>query len=622
MPDGFQFPYTADAWTPATMVLQSIDDYAVFGRLKAGVSVTAASHAMVAVSKALMRNYPTLYSVGLGFRIQSVHESLVGDQGAPAIILAAVAGFFLLLACFNVASLQIARSVARRPEVQVRVALGASRGQLLRGNLAETLVYSVAGGIAGIAVAAEVGPYLNAVIPSVFTRQLGMTGGGDFGLSLSLAMALSLCTSLIAGLLPAITSASTAPDGVGRGWTRVGNTRQERLWMDCFVTVEFIIALALIAGAGLMLQNFSRLAHRDLGIDAARLLAIHVSTTDPRYTSAEARRTLVDDLVRAAQTTPGVSAAAVSTVNPLGGTTWTSPVAIEAHQISDRSTSYVANHRLITPRLFEAMGIRLIQGRLFTDDDGPSAPGVAIISWRMAQKYWPGNSAIGKRVRANRSDQPWLIVVGVVSDVVDSTDRLGPRETWYLPYAQNARTAAAADIILMVRSVLDPRGIEQTVERSVHSSHKDIALYDSAAMDLYYLDTLSQQRLGSILIAVLAGFGLLLGALGIYGTLSFSVGERVHEIGVRMALGSDRLGILGLIMKQGLRISLVATVLGLGAAWAMGRLLASQLSEVRPNDPITMFGAACLLLIVACVAIYVPARRAAALDPISALRRE
>ena len=622
MPDGFHFPYLADAWTPVTMLTRSVDDYAVFGRLKQGVSITAAKDALAAVSATLARQYPNLYSVGVGFRIQSIRDSLAGEHDRPALTLAATAIFFLLLASFNVASLLIARSASKRSEIQLRAALGASRWQLIRASLSETLVYSLAGGFAGLAVAAEISPFIDEVIPAVLRRELAITGRDNLLLSVVLAVVLSVFTAFIAGLLPAVASATTTAENVRPSRLRSGRSRQERFWMDCFVTVEFVIALALIAGAALMLRNFSLLTHRDLGIDTAHLLAMHVSTTDTRYHSAEARERLVDEVVRDAEAAPGVAAAGICTVNPLGGGTWTAPIAVEGYELLDRDASAVVNHRLVTPRLFEAMGIHLLKGRLFTLADGPSAPRVAIVSQRMAQKYWPEQSAIGKRVRSNRPGQPWMVVVGVVSDVNDSTDPFGPRETWYLPYSQHAATPAAADVVLMVRSIADPRGVEKAVEQSVQASNNDLALFDTASLDAYYLDTLSQQRLSSFLIAVLAAFGLLLGALGIYGTLAFSVSERVQEIGIRMALGSGRPQIVALIMRQGLRLSLIAAVFGLAAAWGMGQLLRSQLSEVRPADPGVILGSAALLLLVASIAIYAPAHRAAQLDPMAALRSE
>ena len=562
MPEGFHFPYTAEVWTPTTITSQTVDDFAVFGRLKEGTSISAATQALVPITKALVQQFPAIYSVGVGLKLWPIHESFVEGEQRGAVALAAVGGFFLLLAGFNIASLLLARSVTRRRELQVRAALGASRWRLIRQNLAETLVLSVAGGAIGVGIATWANPHLSSLIPAVFTRQLNMTANGAIWFSLAVALVLSLLISVVAGLLPAISSASVNPDGVGRESIRTSRSRRERLLMDSFVALQFTLALALIAGAGLMLRNFSLLAHRELGIDAAHLLTMHVATTSPQYASAAARRNLVEQVVRASEATPGVAAAGVSTVNPLGGTTWTAPIAIEGRETTSTDTTYMVNHRLITPRSLDAMGIRLLQGRILTDQDSETAPGVAVVSQRMARKYWQDGDALGKHVRVNRPGRPWLTVVGIVSDVRDSTDETGPNETWYLPYAQNAETPAAADVVLMVRTPGDPSDVERGVEQNIHAAVKDLALYDASVMDSYYLETLSQRRLVSMLISIVAGFGLLLGSLGIYGTISFAVGERIHEIGIRMALGANRLEVLRLVMLQGLRLVSIAAVDG------------------------------------------------------------
>ncbi len=622
MPAGFHFPYSADVWTPTAVVVQGVNDYAVFGRLKDGISPAAASQALMPVAKSLAEQYPNLYSVGVGLKLWPVRDSFVEGEQRGAVALAAVGGFFLLLASFNVAGLLLARSVTRRRELQVRAALGASRWQLIRRSLAETLVLSVAGGAIGVLLAVPANTRLGALLPAVFTRELNMTAPAMGWFSFKVALALSVLIAAVAGFLPALSNASVNPDGVVRESVRTSRSRGERLWMDAFVALEFTLALALIAGAGLMLRNFSRLAHRDLGIDAAHLLAVHVATTDRQYASPAAKRTLVEQLVQAAESTPGVTAAGVSTVNPLGGTTWTSLIAIEGHEIDDPNTSFAVNHRLVSPGALEAMGVRLLRGRFFTTQDNQDTPGVALISQRMARKYWPTGDPLGKQVRVNRPGRPWLTIVGIVSDVSDWTDSAGPRETWYLPYAQNSDSSAASDMVLMVHTAGDPRAVEKAVEQNIHAVNKDLALYDASAMDSYYLDSISQQRLVSVLISLIAGFGLLLGSLGIYGTLSFAVGERVHEIGIRMALGADRKEILQLVMRQGLRLTLLASAMGLGAAWGIGRVLSSLLSEISVHDPFTLVVATFLLLAVASFATFLPARRAAALDPILALRRD
>lgn len=619
LPDGFRFPYNGEVWLPMIAASNPAGDFAIFGRLNDGASIANTSGPLSAAADGVRREYPSTQP-RFGFTAEPIRTSLSGNREGAALALLAVSGFFLLLASLNVANLLLARSVTRRRELEVRVALGATRWDLISRSVSETLLLSFAGGLAGLILVSQAGSLTNALVPSNFTRQLNVLAQAGDVRVLAVTLVLCLVAGAIAGVLPAAGSAAVETHGVVRQSTRVSRSRRERRLMDAFVIVEFALALALIAGAGLMLRNFERLTRRELGIDTNHLLTMKVSATSQHYLTADARRALAARLVLETQATPGVSVAAITTVNPLGGGDWTAPITVEGLEAAAASNS--VNHRLITPRLFDAMGIHVLQGRALNDYDTERSERVAVISRRMAQKYWAGQDALGKRVRVNQPGRPWVRVVGVVNDVEDSGDPGNPRETWYLPYAQNAEQSAALEIYLMVRSVGDVRGIVNPVEQSVYRADKNVAIFDVSAMDGYYLQTLSQQRLSSISIAALAAFGLLLGALGVYGTLSFAVGERVREIGIRIALGAERQDILRLMLKQGLKLCLVAVVLGCAAAWAVGRVLASQLSEISPTDPISILVAAALLMAVACAAIYVPARRAAGTDPILALRQE
>ncbi len=623
MPDGFHFPYDAELWTPATMSVNNSDDYAVFGRLKPGVSLNTASRGLVPVAQAIKRQFPNVYSgAGVGLRIWPIRESFIEDQKRSAVVITAVGGFFLLLATLNVASLLLVRSVTRSREMQIRAALGAGRARLVTRSLADTTVIAFLGGAVGVLIASQISPLISAFVPNVLAQQLNVRVQNDSIFPIGAALALSVLTAVFAGTLPALASASVNPNGAHRQSVRSGRSRRERFWMDTFVVLEFTLAVALIAGAGLMLQNFRSLTHRDLGIDAANLLSVRVSTTDARYANAEGRMRLVKEIVAATDTAPGVRKAAVITVNPLGGTTWTAPIVVEGQEPANPNQSYAVNHRLISPGLFETMGIRLLQGRMFTEADNASAPGVAIVSRAMAQRFWPKTDAIGKRVRVNRAGRPWLQVVGVVSDVEDFTDGAPSSGTWYLPYAQNAASPAAADVVLMVRTAGDPAAIEHAVEGAVHRVNKDLALYEAAPLDRYYSNSLSERRTASVLISSLAAFGLLLGALGVFGTLSLSVGERVREIGIRMVLGARGAEILVLIIGQGLRLVACASALGLGAAWALGRVLSNQLPGVHAANLTVLLWALIALVLAAGLAMYLPARRAARLEPLDALRME
>ncbi|HXN64230.1 MAG TPA: ABC transporter permease [Candidatus Acidoferrales bacterium] len=621
LPAGFRFPYDAEVWVPTLPKTRPAEDFAIFARLAGDIGITATVPALRFSAAEVRREHPET-SPGFGFVAEPIRRSLAGNREGASLALLGVSGFFLLLASFNVANLLLARSVTRRRELQLRAALGATRSDLIRRSITETLVLAFAGGAVGLFLVAQSGPLTNALLPSNFGGQLSVTARTTDVRVLIVTLALCLLTGGIAGLLPAFGSASVQTEGLVRQSTRISRSRGERRLMDAFVVVEFTLALALIAGAGLMIRNFQRLMHRDLGIDTRHLLTMKVSTTAPIYASASGRRLLAARLMREVQATPGVAAAGITTVNPLGGGDWTAPVAIEGMNTGLALDTYSVNHRLVTPGLFDAMGIELLEGRIFNEHDTESSPGVAVISQRMARKYWPAQDALGKRVRVNRPGRPWLSVVGVVNDVEDAGDPGHPRETWYLPYSQNAETTAAEEIYVMAKAGGDPRSITTPVEESVHRVDSNPAVFDVSAMESYYVQSLSQERLSSISISVLAAFGLFLGALGIYGTLSFAVSERIREIGIRIALGAERRDVLRLMLKGGLKLCLLASILGCGAAWALGRVLASQLSQVNPMDPFSVLLAGVLLMVVASLAIYLPARRAAGVDPIVALRQD
>jgi putative ABC transport system permease protein len=622
-PAGFRFPYDAEAWISTSTPPDNTREYAVFGRLKPGLTLLDSEQALNFAAEEVRRQYPDT-PAGFGFAQITLLQNLQDNQENAALALLGVAGFFLLLACANVANLLLARSVARQREEEIRAALGASRWQQMRRRLVESVLLSSAGTVVGFVLAGWMGGWLDALVPSNFTRQLGMRAEPADPRVLFAAAGIGLAGGLLAGLLPALKSARAHGEFLARETTRTGRSRREKYLMDAFVVVQFALALALLAGAGMMIRNFGRLTHRDLGFDASRLLTMRVSTSAPRYADAAAKRILVRQIIQQIQSAPGVSAASVTTANPLGPSTWLAPVVVPGQEGSTATAgmSNLVNHRLVTPEFFRAMGIALRRGRLFTEGDNENSAPVVVVSERLAKKFWPNTDAVGQRIRINRTGEQWITVVGVVGDVYDFGEPDSPRETWYLPYAQFANTPAASFVYLMVRSLGDPRSVTRATEQAVWRVDRDLALFDNSTMDRDYLESLSQDRLSAIMISVLAGFGLLLGALGVYGALSFAVGERVREIGIRMALGARRADVLRLMLKQGLTLWLAAAALGLGAAWAVGRLLASQLSEVSPADVLSIAGATVLLLVVAAFATYLPARRAMRVDPMVALRHE
>jgi putative ABC transport system permease protein len=620
MPRGFRFPYNGEVWVPVLTPPDLSRDYGVFARLKPGVTLEDARAALAPASAALMRSFPDT-AAGFHFTEATLVENLQADEQGPALALLFIAGFFLLLASVNVANLLLTRSVSRRREEAIRAALGATRQDQIARRLLEGMALAIAGSGLGIAIGLAVSPWLKVLVPSNFIRELGILPNVLEGQVLLMTASIGLLTGAVSGLLAAFTTPRGEGDFLVQASARTGRGRTERRSMDAFVVVQFVLALALITGSALMIQNFRRLTKRDLGIDAAHLLTMEVSTSGAKYATAAGKTQLARELIREIENVPGVSAAGLSTLNPLGRATWWAAVVAQGQEEASQGKSILVNHRLVTPDFFNAMGIPLERGRVFTDDTA-TEPRVVIVSERMAKKFWPNEDAIGKRIRSNRPGQPWLTVVGIVGNVADYGEPGAPHETWYLPYAQFADSLPAESPTLMVRSAGDPRAVLGAVQQAAWRVDRNLALSNVSTLDRFYLESLAQQRLTAGLISVLAGFGLLLGALGIYGTLSFSVGTRVREIGIRMALGARPMDVQRLTLLAGLRLSAIATVLGIGASWEMGRILASQLSEIRPADPATLLVAAFVLTGAALLAAYIPARRAARVDPLVALRSE
>jgi putative ABC transport system permease protein len=388
------------------------------------------------------------------------------------------------------------------------------------------------------------------------------------------------------------------------------------------IVAETALTLVLLAGAGLVIRNFVRLQTLPLGFNARGLLTMEITPSPVAYPGGAPRSELVRRVVEQVRSLPGVVSAAVTTVNPLGGGTWSAPAISEEAAARDPDAALNVNDRLITPGLLATMGIPLLRGRAFTEQDRAGTETVVIVSERLARRVWLGADAIGRRIRVARQGAPWLTVVGVAGDVSDSHDPGVPPETWYVPFAQHAAAAASEHVYLMVRSEGDPLALVSAVQHAIVAVDGTLAPYAPAAMDRYYSASLSRERMGAAFMLGFGAFGLALAALGVYGVMAFSVAQRTMEIGIRMALGARAADILPLVLRRGAALVCAGIAAGALGAIALNRVLASLLTEVGSLDRAVLAGASGLMVAAAMAACLVPALAASRLDPVTALKAE
>jgi putative ABC transport system permease protein len=617
MPPSFQYPTNAiDLWVPTMMSPQvsgtrQAHYLRVLGRLKPGVTVQQARADLEAIAARLSVQYPDSNRL-IGASINPLHDQLVGDMRLALLMLLAATGLVLLIACVNVANLLLARAGGRHTEIAVRLALGASRWRIVRQILTESALLAVIGGLTGLLLAWWSVPALVALTPASIAQAKSASLDARV---LAFALAASLLTALVFGLVPALQA--TKPDlhealkegsrktsGTGRGLAR-----------SALVIAEISMALVLLVGGGLLIRSFSRLSNVEPGFRPAHLLTLEVLPPYTKYGDTNSRAAFYDQLLERVGALPGVEAAAVVTSLPtkgdLGDMTYITeqkgPIKV-----------VVAVPRAISRGYFHTLGAPLVAGREFNAQDTPQVPGVAIINEATARWAWPGEDPIGKRMKMGVETMPWLTVVGVVKDM---RLRLGlkPMAQVYLPYSQSP-AFGPRDLVLRTKS--DPESLAPMVRREVWAIDKDQPVSNIRSMEGLLADSIERPRFNMLLLAIFSLIALVLAAIGIYGVMSYTVTQSTREIGIRMALGAQAGDVLKLVVGRGLLLTMIGVALGLAGAVALTRLMGTLLYGVTTTDPLTYIGVSVLLVIVANVACYLPARRAIRVDPMIALRYE
>jgi predicted permease len=619
LPQHFDFLgiHAADLWLPATLDPGDKDDYSagyltLIGRLKKGVTSGQAQSEVAAIARHLAekRGLPRAPEKTSVIPLQS---DLVANVRALLFILFGVVGFVLLIACANVANLQLARTSTRQRELAIRAALGATRGRLVRQLLTENCLLALLGGAAGIALAWFGLDLLLRLLP------LHLPRAGEIAVSrsvLGFSLGISLLTGFLFGLAPAWQVSRPDLQAPLKEGGRTSPHRLGRL-RGLLVIAEMALALMLVVGAGLLIKSFARLEQVDPGFKPDRVISFQLS---PGNDDPARARVYYRQVIERLENLPGVKSAGGIHILPMSEDNWNPGLKIEDQPLTTAASSESVNWRLVTPNYFRTMNIPLLAGRRFNEADNENAPAAALVNETLARKYWPGRNPLGKRVQtAFEGKQTWASIVGVVGDIKQQGLRNQTEPEMYRPYMQHN---FLPDMTVMVRSTSDPTALAASIRGAVWSVNKNVPITHLESMDEVVARSISQPRSTMILLSIFAGIGLILGVIGIYGVISYTVTQRSQEIGIRMALGAATLDVLKLVLGQGMKLVLCGIAIGLAGAFALTRLLSGLLFGVSATDPATFAIISALLVLVALFACYLPARRATRVDPVRSLRYE
>ena len=621
MPPGFSYlDKTVDVWVPIGFSAQHRTPRGrwmnVAARLKPGVTFDEAQQDMTRVHASLTRMFPD-FNTGWTARVVPLREELTGKVRPALLILAAAVGFVLLIACANVANLLLSRATARQRELAVRAALGAGRGRIVRQLFAESLVLAGAGGVGGLLLAWWALNVLRVVAAEKLPIQRLEAVGVD-GWMLAFTCVASVVSGVLFGIVPALTASGSAlTDALKDGGRGGSHARGNRMRAGLVVT-EIALALVLLVGAGLLVRSFMRVLNTNPGFEPERTITMDVSLPSSRYREPAGRVDFYKRLLDRAGVLPGVQAAGAISFLPLAGMGSATSYEVVGQPLPAKGEEPVCDVRVATNGYFEALGIPLLKGRWFNENDPNDAKNRVIINEAMARKHWPGEDPIGKRIKVNWNDTREDEIIGVVGDVRQTTLEESPRPTNYWPYARFAYNG----MTLTIRTAGDPASIVRSVLAIVREQDPLLAVADIRTMEQVISDSVAERRLTMLLLAIFASAALILAAVGIYGLIAYSVTQRTQEIGIRMALGAQRAHVLRMVVGHAVALSAIGVVLGAAGAAAVTRLMERLLFDIRPGDPLTFAAVAGLLMCVAAAASYIPGRRAARVDPIVALRAE
>jgi predicted permease len=621
MPSTFNFPREPQLWVPLAVPAEpkpGPSELAVIARLKPGVTIPQAQAAVNLITKHVEAQ-DHRYEGWFNMRVVPLQRQVVGDTRRPLQLMLGAVCIVLLIACSNVANLLLTRSLARRREFTVRTALGAGRARLVRQLLTESLLISLAAGAMGILISNAGIYFVKTLGPSNIPRLREVTL--DLPV-LAFALGISLATGILFGLVPAIAAArENLVDSLKEGSQKSGGSRISPRLRNALLVSQVALALVLVVSAGLLTRTFFQLLGADGGFDAERVLTLQLPLPSLKYADQNHIVTLFGNLLERLRAIPGVQSAGIGETVPLGGEGESTVIRMPDHPAANQKELPFANFTVISPGYFSAIGTPLLRGRDFQETDTTDAMPLAIVNATMEKKYWPNQGAIGKQVGPGTTRYPLLTIVGVVPDVKHTSLREETAPEMYVLYNQKP-WPSMLDMRVALRTKADPASITESVRENIHAIDPDLPLAKVATLATLVDDSMSQPRFSVFLLGLFGVLALLLASIGMYGVISYSVLQRTQEIGIRMALGAQRRNVFGMVLGQGARLAGLGIAIGLVAALGVTHLLAKFLYGVRPTDPLTFVGVSLLLLGIALLACYLPARRATRVDPMVALKYE
>ncbi|MCI0489539.1 MAG: ABC transporter permease [Blastocatellia bacterium] len=627
MPAGFHFPNKdVEMWAPLSLTPDDSSRRSrwlkVIGRLKPATTLAQAGSELDVVAGQLALVYPDI-DAGWGARITSLNEEVVKDSRFALLMLLAAVGFVLLIACVNVANLLLARMDARQKEMAIRAALGARRARLIRQLLTESLLLSATGGAAGLLLALWGLELIMAFFPAqpfIGTDDLSLLQLNQVSLDarvLGFTFLLSTLTGTVFGLAPVYQA--LRPDlhhSLKEGGRTSGASSRSPL-RGALVVAEVALTLVLLAGAGLLIRSFVSLIEVDPGFRSENLLTFRLSPAS-KYRRSQDRMAYYERVTESIRSLPGVESVGATTSLPFSGTDLSAPFSIEGRLQPTTGEVPAAGFHSITQDYLSTMGIGLARGRSFTEQDAADKPPVALINETMARRYFSGEDPIGKLMRIRFGGNQPLEIVGIVGDTRQMGLEAEIKPEVYVPAAQRPWFF----ITFAVRTSADPLSFAGAIKNRVWSIDRDIPIYSLVTMDDRISDSIARRRFNMLLLGLFAALALVLSVVGIYGVTAYSVGQRTHEIGVRMALGAGTGDVLRMVFGQGMRLAAAGVALGLAGSYALTRFMSSMLFGVKATDTLTFAIVSLLLIAAAMLACYIPARRAARVDPMVALRYE